>query len=55
MTSRIITTDTMTKTVITTTGTMMIGAVKIATITIKAAITGMVTDQEEAGTGNSRI
>ncbi len=45
MTSIIITTGTMIKTVIITTGMMMIGAVKIVTITMEAAITGMAMDQ----------
>ena len=53
MTSIIITTGTMIKTVITTTGMMMIGAVRIVTITMEAAITGMAMDQ--AGTTTNRI
>ena len=53
MTSIIITTGTMIKTVITTTGMMMIGAVRIVTITMEAAITG--TAMDRAGTTTNRI
>lgn len=55
LTSTIITTGTMIKTVITMTGMMMIGAVKIVTITTEAAITGMEMDRGEAGTTDNRI
>ena len=53
LTSTIITTGTMIKTVITMTGMMMIGAVKIVTIAMEAAITGLAMDQ--AGTTTNRI
>jgi len=52
LTSRITMTGTTAKIVITTTGMMMIGAVKIVTITIVATITGMEMEWGEAGTSN---